>query len=219
MKRFLFLLLIAAVIAYVWIVQKEYVLKPSQLETKHYTKLRDMTNATTQGIIAVEDVRYRYHIGVDPLGMVRAVKVGVEKGKATEGASTITQQVARNAFLNQDRTVKRKVKEMMIALNLNANYSKDDVLEYYLNLIYYGHNYYGIYDAAKGYFGKEPKDLTIDETALLIGLPQAPSAYNPIEHPELAKQRRNTVLDVMAREGIITKAEASEYKEKDIELH
>ena len=160
------------------------------------------------GTVDTEDIRFYQHNGIDPQGIARAVLVQFTGG--SEGASTITQQLVRNTVLSGEQfeqTLKRKVREAYIAIQMEKKYSKDQILMMYINTIYYGHSAYGIQAAAITYFNKDAKNLTLAEAALLAGLPQSPSYYDPTENPEAAIQRRNTVLDRMLTAGDITQEE------------
>ena len=160
------------------------------------------------GTVDTEDIRFYQHNGIDPQGIARAVLVQFTGG--SEGASTITQQLVRNTVLSDEQfeqTLKRKVREAYIAIQMEKKYSKDQILMMYINTIYYGHSAYGIQAAAITYFNKDAKNLTLAEAALLAGLPQSPSYYDPTENPESAIMRRNTVLDRMFKAGDITREE------------
>ncbi|MCI6797160.1 MAG: PBP1A family penicillin-binding protein [Succinatimonas sp.] len=164
-----------------------------------------------QAFLAIEDSRFYEHSGVDPIGILRAAAVAVaNSGHATQGASTITQQVARNFFLTREKTLKRKIKEVFISLRIEQVLTKDEIFELYLNKIALGHNAYGVAAAAQVYYGKELKDLTLAQMATIAGLPKAPSTLNPISNPERSRDRRNTVLGRMLSLGYITKAEFDE---------
>lgn len=160
-----------------------------------------------QAFIATEDNRYYQHYGIDPIGILRAAFVYVSSGQAKQGASTITQQVARNFFLTREKTLIRKIKEVFIAIELEKILTKDEILMLYLNKISLGHRSYGVGAAAQVYYGKKVSELTLPEMAVLAGLPKAPSRLNPIYSPENAKKRRNIVLSRMLEESYITKAE------------
>lgn len=157
--------------------------------------------------IAIEDQRFYEHHGFDVRGILRAAVEFAKSGRKKQGASTITQQVAKNFFLTRERTFTRKIKELIISLRIERELTKREIMELYLNKIALGHNSYGVAAAAEVYFGKELKDLTISEMAVLAGLPKAPSSYNPISHPEQAKERRNLVLAKMLENSFITKEE------------
>lgn len=169
--------------------------------------------------IAVEDNRFYEHHGVDPLGIIRAVFRNIISGNATaQGGSTITQQLARNAFLSQEQTLKRKMLEAFLALKIEQQYTKKEILEMYMNQIYFGQGCYGIQTASKVYFGKDVKDLSLAQCALIAGLPNSPNYYSPFHSVEAAKQRQSIVLDQMVKYGYITEGEAAAAKEADIHL-
>lgn len=168
-------------------------------------KLEQIPLTMRQAFIATEDSRFYEHHGVDPIGIVRAASVALSSGRATQGASTITQQLARNFFLSPERTLLRKIKEVFLAIRIEQMLSKDEILELYLNKIYLGSRAYGIGAAAQAYFGKEPRELTLGEMATIAGLPKAPSTFNPIYSHERALARRNVVLSRMLDEKYITK--------------
>jgi len=161
-----------------------------------------------QAFIASEDRRFYDHRGVDPQGILRAAFSNLQAGDVVEGASTITQQLARLVFLNQDRNYGRKIREMRLAQKIEEKYTKNEILQQYLNLIYLGSGAYGVADAAYAYFSKTPDKLTLSEAATLAGIVPAPSRYSPIENKELATKRRNEVLNKMADAGFITPQQA-----------
>ncbi len=156
-----------------------------------------------RAFIAAEDRRFYQHDGIDPVGISRAIVRNVRQGSVEEGASTITQQLARTVFLSQDRTIVRKLKEALLAGKLERKLSKQQILEQYLNYVYLGSSAYGVSDAAWIYFSKRPAELTLPEAALIAGLPPAPSVYSPLVNPDLALQRRSTVLRRMREAGFI----------------
>lgn len=171
-----------------------------------YDKIPDLLK---KGIIATEDRRYYDHGAVDIIGVARAFITNSMAGETLEGGSTIAQQTVKNIFLSNDRTMTRKLEELALAVQLERNYSKEEILELYLNTIYFGHGAYGVGEASRVYFGKEPKALDLSQCAMLAGLPQAPSAYDPISHPQERAKRMTTVLALMAQEGYITPEEAA----------
>lgn len=160
-----------------------------------------------QAFLAIEDSRFYEHSGIDPIGILRAVVVAATSGGASQGASTITQQVARNFFLTRDKTLERKVKEVFIAWRIEQVLSKDEILELYLNKIALGHRSYGVVAAAQTYYGKTLEELSLAEIATIAGLPKAPSTLNPITSPQRAKDRRHLVLQRMLTLGYITPEE------------
>lgn len=169
--------------------------------------LKDIPVKMQQAFLAIEDSRFYEHSGIDPIGILRAVVVAATSGGASQGASTITQQVARNFFLTRDRTLERKVKEVFIAWRIEQVLSKEEILELYLNKIALGHRSYGVVAAAQTYYGKALKDLSLAEIATIAGLPKAPSNLNPITSPKRAKDRRHLVLQRMLTLGFITPEE------------
>lgn len=169
--------------------------------------------------IAAEDVRFYDHYGIDPRGIFRAMFHNVVSGNATgQGGSTITQQLARNAFLSQEQTLKRKLLEVILALKIEREYTKQEILEMYMNQIYFGQGCYGVETASRVYFGKEAKDLTLPQCAMLAGLPNSPNYYSPFRSVEAAKYRQAIVLDQMAKYGYITEGQAEEAKKADLGL-
>ncbi len=182
-------------------------------ENREYTPLREIPQSLIQATVAVEDRRFFDHIGVSPRDILRAAFVDLAGGQVQQGASTLTQQLARNIWLSHERTWERKLKEILLALELERNFSKDELLEMYFNEVYYGRGAYGIKTAAQTYFRKAPQDLTLAECALLAGLPQRPSGFDPIEHPDAARRRRGEVLDAMLRDGRIAYQQAKEARQ------
>ena len=177
--------------------------------TREKLKPGEMPLLVQQAFIAAEDRRFYDHDGVDGWGIARAVVTNVRQGSVREGASTITQQLARMVFLSQDRTITRKLKEAALALKLERQISKQKILEQYLNYVYLGSGAYGVADAAWIYFSKTPEQLSLPQAALIAGLPPAPSIYSPLVNPDLALKQRALVLDRMKQEGFITAAEAA----------
>ncbi|WP_395490004.1 peptidoglycan glycosyltransferase/peptidoglycan DD-transpeptidase MrcA [Cedecea davisae] len=170
-----------------------------------------------KAFIATEDSRFYEHHGVDPVGIFRAASVALFSGHASQGASTITQQLARNFFLSPERTLMRKVKEAFLAVRIEQMLSKDEILELYLNKIYLGYRAYGVGAAAQVYFGKTVDQLTLSEIAVIAGLPKAPSTFNPLYSMDRAVARRNVVLSRMLSEGYITQAQYDEARSQAID--
>ncbi|WBW94713.1 transglycosylase domain-containing protein [Oceanirhabdus sp. W0125-5] len=156
-----------------------------------------------KAIISVEDKNFYSHIGFDPLAIGRAFINNAKAGQIVEGGSTITQQLAKNAFLSNERTYTRKLKELALSIQLELTYSKEEILEMYLNFIYFGENTYGVQAASKKYFNKDIWDLNLEESALLAGIPQSPNTLNPIINKEKALWKRDIVLDSMVKNGFI----------------
>jgi 1A family penicillin-binding protein len=176
----------------------------------------DIPNSFIQAIIAVEDKNFYSHHGVDIVGIIRAFLINVKSGKITAGGSTITQQTAKNLFLTNERTITRKLKELVYALQLERKYGKDEIITLYCNTIYFGHGAYGIEVAARTFFGKSCRDLNIAESTLLAGLPNWPNHYNPYINPEEAKKRQGAVLQRMVEEGMISEGEKREIAEQEL---
>lgn len=172
-----------------------------------------------QGILATEDQRYFEHPGVDLIGLARATRELLITGRKSQGASTITMQVARNFFLSRQKTYGRKINEILLALKIDSSLSKEKVLELYLNKIYLGQRAYGVAAAADVYFGKSLKDLTLAEMATLAGLPQAPSRDNPIDNPSAAQERRNHVLERMFTNHYISEEEYKNAATASLHVH
>jgi len=180
----------------------------------HYEELPPVL---TDAVLATEDARFFSHPGVDAIRVGGAALANVTQGFGAQGASTITMQLVQHAFLSPEQSMKIKVQEAWLALQLERHYSKEEILEMYLNKIYYGAGAYGVSQAAETYFGKEDlSELTLPEAAILAGLPQRPSAYNPFENPELTKERMNTVLSLMVQHGYIDEATAQEANQVNI---
>lgn len=175
---------------------------------------KDLQNA----FIAAEDARFYQHVGIDPRGILRAVWSNISDRGVSEGGSTITQQLARNALLSQERTLKRKIQEAFLALQIEQKFSKDEILEMYMNQIYFGQGAYGVQAASQIYFGKKVEDLTLPEAAMIAGLPQSPNYYSPRNNMKAAKERQATVLDQMVKYGYIDQAAAVQAKAKEIKL-
>ena len=177
-----------------------------------------MPQLVEQAFIAAEDRRFYNHVGIDFWGIARAVVTNVRQGSVREGASTITQQLARTVFLSQDQTITRKLKEAALAMKLERQLSKQNILEQYLNYVYLGSGAYGVADAAWVYFSKTPAELNVQEAALIAGLPPAPSIYSPLLNPDLALSRRSVVLERMVQAGFISKHVATRAKNSPLDL-
>ena len=170
----------------------------------NYTKYNDIPEEYFKAVIATEDRRYYYHFGLDIIGSLRAIKVNFENKELKEGGSTISQQLAKNLYFPLDYSVKRKVAEILMALKIEKEFSKEKILEIYANYIYFGSGYNGIYEASKGYFNKKPKQLNLDECSILAGIPNAPSKYSLKVNPKLCYERQDKVLREMIKSGYIT---------------
>lgn len=176
-------------------------------ENRTVVTISNISNNLINAIIANEDVRFYKHIGIDPIGILRAVIVNLKKGEVTEGGSTITQQLAKNMFLTQERTILRKIKEALLAILIERKFSKQEILQAYLNQVYFGEGSYGVEAASQVYFGKHAKDLSLAESALLAGLPRGPNIYSPYVDLNAALSRRAVVLNGMVKNGYITEEE------------
>src|SRR5690625_1222399 len=177
----------------------------------------DLPPVLIDAVTATEDARFFDHFGIDLRRIGGAIIANIKRGFGAEGASTITQQVVENAFLTPEKSLKIKVQEQWLALKLEREYSKEQIMEMYLNKIFFGNGAYGVAKAAEVYFGKKDlHDLTLVEAAILAGLPQRPSAYNPFENPDLMAERVDTVLDLMVHHGKISEEEADEARQVDI---
>jgi penicillin-binding protein 1A len=178
------------------------------VERRIFLPLSQIPKPLRDAVIATEDARFYSHHGVDPTGIARAIYQNFRRGRIVEGGSTITQQLAKVLFLTPDKSLERKLKEAVLALELERRYSKDRILELYLNQIYFGQGAFGVEAAARTFFGKSVGELTLAESALLAGLPKAPATYSPFDHPDAAKRRRSTVLARMAETGALTADQA-----------
>lgn len=177
-----------------------------------------MPKSLKEAVVATEDRRFYEHGAIDPIGIARAVMVNFNSGKTLEGGSSISQQVVKNTFLTQERTLTRKAQELILSILLERNYSKDEILEIYLNTAYFGANAIGIEQACRIYFNKKPEYLTLAQSSLLAGLLQAPSYYNPLENYEAARSRQKTVLALMAEQNYITDQQAENAFKENLRL-
>ncbi|HZR46410.1 MAG TPA: PBP1A family penicillin-binding protein [Candidatus Manganitrophaceae bacterium] len=186
------------------------------IEKRVFVPLSKMPKALFQAILAVEDARFYEHNGFDYLRIIKAFVTNLENFKIRQGASTITQQLARSLFLTPERTMKRKFKEILLARKMETFLTKDQILEIYLNQIYFGHGAYGVQVASRTYFGKDVGDLTLAEAAFLAGLPKAPNDYSPYRAPDKAKFRQGVVLKRMVDEGFITSEQYHKAYQQDL---
>ena len=174
-------------------------------------KFDKVPKVVRNAFISIEDNRFYEHGGIDYRGTLRALVSNI-KGQEVQGGSTITQQLAKNAFLSQERTISRKIKEAFLAKQLENKYTKDEILTMYLNQIYFGEGSYGVESASQTYFGKHIQDVTLAEAATLAAIPKSPNYYDPMENPKANKERRDLVLDQMVKYGHITQEEAQRAK-------
>lgn len=175
--------------------------------SQEWVALDNISTYVIEATVNTEDQHFYKHFGFDPLRILKAMYVNITSGSTKQGASTISQQYAKNLFLDFDKTWERKINEMWLTLKLEVGYSKDEILEGYLNTINYGHGMYGIQNASQFYFDKDAKDLTLAEAALLVGIPKSPSNYSPLVNYELAKERQVNILYSMCKNGKITEDE------------
>ena len=173
-----------------------------------YTPLSGLPQIYLNAVIAVEDHRFTQHGGVDPIAIARATLHDLATRSLDQGGSTITQQVAKNLFFTQEKEFSRKIAEVFMAFALERSYTKGEILELYVNTIYFGDGYYGVSAACAGYFGKAPGQLTDYEATLLAGIPNAPSVYSLSANPDLASQRQAYVVRQMVKYGYLTQEEA-----------
>jgi len=185
-------------------------------ESKEWVNLDEISPYLIDATIYAEDKNFYSHHGFDFLRIIKAVYTNIISGSTVQGASTITQQYAKNLFLDFDKTWKRKWEEMWYTIKIEANYSKDEILEGYLNTINYGHGKYGIENASKFYFNKKAKDLTLSEATLLTGIPKSPSNYSPFINYELAKERQLAILNLLVKNHIITEDEKNLAYEEEL---
>lgn len=183
-----------------------------------YSKLADVDKKYINAVIAAEDHRFYNHGAVDFKSILRAIDTNIRNRQLIEGGSTITQQLVKNTFFSQKQTPSRKIKELFMSIEMEKRFSKDEILELYINNSYFGSGYYSIKEATNGYFGKDPKELSIAESAFLAGVPNAPSVYNPRINKELAIQRRRQVLEKMLTYKYINSEEAKEAIESELEV-
>lgn len=181
---------------------------------ENYVELSDVSKDFSNAIVSIEDHRFYNHFGFDFISFCRAIVSNISVGELGQGGSTISQQLARNMYFTQEKDFSRKIAELFVVYNLEKDYSKDDILELYINTIYFGDGYYGIKEASNGYFEKDPIELNLYEASLLAGIPNAPSVYALTKNPDLARQRQQHVLDAMIKEGCLTEEQADAVREK-----
>ena len=168
-----------------------------------YISYEEIPDDFKNAIIAIEDHRFKTHNGIDIIGTTRAIVTNLYSRSLSQGGSTITQQLARNMYFTQEAKPDRKIAELFVALDLEKEYSKEDILTFYINIIYFGDGYYGLKEASLGYFNKEPIDLSLDEITLLAGIPNAPSIYALSNRPDLARERQKYVISAMKEYGYL----------------
>ncbi|MGM9988901.1 MAG: transglycosylase domain-containing protein [Bacillaceae bacterium] len=198
--------------------QEGEVISKLYVQNRELVKIKDIPQHVQDAFVAIEDERFYEHHGIDFLAIARALIKDIIAGEKLEGGSTITQQLAKNVFLSHEKTIWRKTKEVIIALNLERKYTKKQILEMYLNVIYFGHGMYGTQSASNYYFNKDTNELTVDEGAVLAALPKAPNHYSPINNIVKSRQRRNVILNKMVELGFISEEEGEKDKKKAIVL-
>ena len=182
----------------------------------NYIDYEELPEDYINAIVAVEDRRFFEHNGIDVISIARAVIKDIQTMSLAEGGSTITQQLAKNTYFTQRKELTRKIAEVFMAFEYEKACTKEEILELYVNTIYFGDGYYCVYDAAQGYFEKHPKDMDLYECTLLAGIPNAPSVYAPTKNPELAKQRQAQVLAKMVKYKYLTQEEADKILSVDM---
>lgn len=221
LKRILLLIVLVALVCVIFVAANGYKMYRDAVNEKsldaaveelraneNYIPLDEMPQIYLDAVVAVEDHRFYEHGGVDIVSIGRAVMANLKAGELAEGGSTISQQVVRLFYFTQEKVFSRKAAEVYLSRALEKNYTKDEILEMYVNMIYFGDQYTGIRAASLGYFGKEPADMNDYESTLLAGIPNAPSVYAPTVNPELAAERHRQVLDAMVEFGYLTQDEA-----------
>lgn len=180
--------------------------KIAEIQSKDtYVKLDNMSSYLPKAVVAIEDKRFFEHGAIDFIGLTRALVTDITTGKVLQGGSTLTQQLAKNLYFMDDRNMSRKISEAFMAHKLEETYSKKEILELYLNVVYFGDNNYGVYEASVNYFNTYPKYLTLAQASMLAGLPQAPSIYALNNYNKSSYERRNQVLKAMLDQKMITK--------------
>lgn len=223
-KLFLLILVIltcvCAYVIYKGHVMYENVTSKESLEEKvkkikeydNFVSIEDVPDTYKKATIAIEDHRFYSHHGIDIITTLRSLITDIQNKKITNGGSSITQQVARNMYFTQEKSFIRKIAELFVAVDLENNYKKDEILEMYLNIIYFGDGYTGLKQASYGYYRVAPNKLSLYEQTMLAGIPNAPSVYSPNANPDLAIKRQEKVLNSMVKYGYLTKEEANEIK-------
>lgn len=224
LKRIIFVLIIIAILCVIGVVgvvikdgydMYRQAIEETSIDDKidsikkkeNYTKFDELPKTYINAVLAVEDHRFYKHGGVDIISICRAVIKDIQAMSFVEGGSTITQQLTKNIYFTQEKKITRKIAEVFMAKEIEKKYEKNEILELYLNTSYFGDGYYTVKEASRGYFEKEPMDMTDYESILLAGIPNAPSVYSPTKNPELAKQRQIQVANAMVSYGYISEEE------------
>lgn len=220
-KKIILLLLIIVIIITAYITISGYSLYKSAIEAssienkieeirsqEDYISLENIPQIYKNAVISIEDHRFLEHSGIDFIATARAIVSNILEGELGQGGSTITQQLAKNLYFTHKKEFSRKVAELFVAFDLEKSYSKNDILELYINTIYYGKGYYGLVEACNGFYNKYPSELTDYEATYLVGIPNAPSIYSSERHSALAKQRQKQVLNAMVKYGYLSQSDA-----------
>lgn len=227
-KLFLFIILIACLfIAYLvytgYNLYQEAIFNTSiedkvkQIQSdQNYTSISKISQTYIDAVVAIEDHRFYNHHGIDFISLTRAIHINFNKKELDQGGSTITQQLAKNLFFSQEKKFTRKIAELFVAMDLEKSYSKNEILELYVNTVYFGNGYYGISKASNGYFSKVPIDLSPFEATYLAGIPNAPSIYSSSKHSDLAKRRHKIVLNAMVKYKKLSQEEADKIYSSNI---
>ena len=190
--------------------------KKNEIQSKEsYTSLSELPQIYKDAVLAVEDHRYYKHGAIDIISIGRAIITDIKAKEFVEGGSTITQQLAKNLYFSQKKEIERKIAEIFMAYEMERTLDKDTILELYLNSSYFGNGYYTVKQASRGYFKKEPKEMTSYEATLLAGIPNAPSVYAPTKNLNLAKQRQKQVINKMVKYKYLTQEEANKILKED----
>ena len=223
-KIFIFILVIiigtCAFITYKGHVMYKSVISKESIESKvtklkeydNYVSIDEVPDTYKKATIAIEDHRFYSHHGIDLITTLRSLITDIQNKELSNGGSSITQQVARNFYFTQEKSFIRKIAELFVAIDLENKFKKDEILEMYLNIIYFGDGYTGLKQASYGYYRVAPSRLSLYEQTMLVGIPNAPSVYSPSANPELAKKRQEKVLDAMVKYNYLTKKESNEIK-------
>ena len=188
-------------------------------EKDGYTSFKDLPDVYKNAVVSVEDKRFFKHNGIDAIAIGRAILNDIQAGRFVEGGSTITQQLAKNLYFNQDKELTRKVAEVLMAFELEKHYTKDQIFELYVNCIYFGEGYYSVGDASMGYFNKSPEEMTDYESTLLAGVPNAPSKYAPTKNLKLAQMRQKKVLARMEACGYFSSDEVETVAQQIVSIN
>lgn len=225
-KRILILIIIIIVAATCLIIGQGYQMYVDAIEEeniaekiksikkdKNYISIDELPKEYIDAVVAAEDHRFYRHSGIDIKSIGRAIVTDIKARSIVEGGSTITQQLTKNIYFTQKKKFSRKIAEALMAIELEKNCSKDEILELYVNTSYFGDGYTGVKEACEGYFGKDTKDMDLNECTLLAGIPNAPSIYAPTKNLDLAKQRQKQVIEKMIKYGYLTEEEADKIAE------